>query len=266
VTVKVASPESLPQRLFNLLRALLHLVTSPFRWLFRTLRHSPFLAWLFRPITTLLRRLGTRFWYIHPPVVIAVRATRTACMQTLTAAARPSQERLHLRNLFQHGQRYAIYPNADGFQLTTQSRIPWARSRRSPIAAVLIANLTQASDELTFVRLRARMSIPYLMTMLIVPAWISVIMLAYPWWLSNLRLGRLMVAIAITALFGLAWLERRFNAMLQASDMVYFVQKALEDLPAAAVPLLAERGPDLVQSATRRDFRAEWEKFYQEHK
>jgi hypothetical protein len=52
--------------------------------------------------------------------------------------------------------------------------------------------------------------------------------------------------------------------MLQAGEMVFFVQKALEDLAPAEVPALPAHSENTV--TLEREFREQWDKFYEEHK
>jgi len=70
--------------------------------------------------------------------------------------------------------------------------------------------------------------------------------------------------VLIVVLFGLSWFGHWVNAALQVSEMIYFVRRALEDLPPVEVAELGANVPHVVNKP-RDDFRAEWQKFYDEH-
>jgi hypothetical protein len=72
--------------------------------------------------------------------------------------------------------------------------------------------------------------------------------------------SRATISVVVTLLFFLSLIGHRFNAALQVNEMIFFVQKALEDLPPAEVMELPASGPDLVMT----DFREQWYKFYRE--
>jgi hypothetical protein len=206
-------------------------------------------------ISRIIHRILNRVWYVHPAVVLTVGAPPVACLQTLATAARPSTERLHLRDLFTEGRRYYLQPSKEGFQLTSNSRVPWRRGRTG-FTAVVSGKVSAAGDS-TQILLRARITIPYLLQVFFVPAFISSIIIFAPW-------SRPVIAGAILTLFALSWLGHRLNAMLQAGEMVFFVQKALEDLAPAEVPALPAHSENTV--TLEREFREQWDKFYEEHK
>jgi hypothetical protein len=217
-------------------------------------------------VPSILARLGARLkrrarplWQIHPPVALVVRASGDACVQTLLIAAKPSQQRLHLRDLFTDGRRYYIQPREDGFRLTSDTKLFWGgKRRRTRMAAVIYGAFAGGGDEVTFVRLRARMSVFYSLRSLLIPVFVSSILIYTPWSLP-------VVTVLIVLLFTLSWLGHRFDAAYQANEMVYFVQKALEDLPPAEMPQLQAAGPDVVVPSTAQEFREQWQKFYREH-
>ncbi len=206
-------------------------------------------------IRRFFQRILSRVWYVHPAVVLTVQASPAACLQTLVTAARPSTDRLHLRDLFTEGRRYYLQPAREGFQLTSNSRVPWRRGRTT-FTAVVSGNLSAAGDT-TRILLRSRITIPYLLQIFLIPAFISSIIIFARW-------PRPVIAGSILALFGLSWLGHRLNAMLQAGEMVFFVQKALEDLTPADIPLIPATTDNLV--TLEREFREQWDKFYEEHK
>lgn len=206
-----------------------------------------------------LRRALRPLWQIHPPVALVVRASRAACLQTLLVASRPSQQRLHLRDLFTDGRRYYIEPRHEGFRLTSDTKMFWgSQRRRTRMSAVLFGAFSGTGEDITFVRLRVHMSITHSLRSLLIPAFVSSILIYTPWspWL---------IAVLVALLFLLSWLGHRFDAAYQANELVYFVQKALEDLPPAAAPALPESGPDVVMRPADSEFLEQWQKFYDEH-
>ena len=194
-------------------------------------------------------------WQLHPPVALVVRATQGMCLQTLAVATKPSTQRLHLRNLFAEGRRYYIQPQSDGFKLTSDNRLLWGGRRRAPVAAIVFGKFSSPEDEITFVRLHSRIHIPYLVRGLLIPIFFTSIVAMMPW-------SRATISVIVTLLFFLSMIGHRFNAALQVNEMIFFVQKALEDLPPMEVMELPASGPDVVM--TNNDFRAQWYKFYRE--
>jgi hypothetical protein len=209
----------------------------------------------------MLRESGRRLWawlnsrvgYVHPRRVLLVRATPAICLQTLSQAARPSTERLHLRNLFTDGRRYHLKPHQDGFLLSSTSRVPWRR-RRGRVASVLLGTCTEIESSITRIDLRARMTLPFFLDVFLLPGWMSLLLIFGP-------LPALVGAGISVALLALSWTWHWYAAVLQATEMMYFVQVALDDLPAAEIPELAANG-----SIIYTDFQQEWQKFYDEHR
>lgn len=201
-----------------------------------------------------LRLRWQALWQLHPPVALVVRASQARCLETLMVAAKPSANRLHLRNLFAEGRRYYIQPQNDGFRMTSNNRLMWGgRRNRSRTAAMIYGKLSSPNDEITFIRLHARMNIVYLLSGLILPIFFTSIVVYMPW-------SRAIISLIIGLLFVLSLAGYRFNAALQVNEMIYFVQKALEDLPPAELAELPASGPDVVMT----DFREQWYKFYRE--
>lgn len=193
-------------------------------------------------------------WQLHPPVALVVRASQRDCLQTLFTAAKPSADRLHLRNVFAGGRRYYIQPQADGFKLTSDNRLFWGgRRNRSRMAAVVYGKFSSPDDSVTLVRLHSRINIPYLLSGLFLPVFFTWIVIAMPW-------SQVVTGLIIALLFSLSLVGYRFNAALQVNEMVYFVQRALEDLPRADLNGLPAASPDLVMT----DFREQWFRFYRE--
>ena len=208
-------------------------------------------------MVSLLQPLLNRFYYVYPATVLLVSAPPGACLQTLMTAARPSTERLHLRNLFTSGRRYYVQPAREGFHLTSNSKVPWRYRARTRLAAVVSGQLGEAGAGLYRLRLTARMTRLHLLDVLLVPGWMSVLLLAGP-------LSPTVKAIAIVALFGLSWAWHWYSAVLQATEMIYFVQVALEDLTVTDVKALPPTSDSVIHAPA--EFQEEWEKFYEAHK
>lgn len=195
-------------------------------------------------------------WQLHPPVALVVRATQSQCLQTLYIAAKPSADRLHLRNVFADGRRYYVQPQQDGFKLVSDNRLPWGgRSNRSRVAAVVYGKFSNPDAQITLVRVHSRMNIPYLLSGLLLPVFFAAIVISMPW-------PRLLEIILVALLFVLSLAGYRFNAALQVNEMIYFVQKAFADLPAVELGALPPRGADVTMQNS--DFREQWYRFYNE--
>lgn len=195
-------------------------------------------------------------WQLHPPVALVVRASQSQCLQTLYIAAKPSADRLHLRNVFADGRRYYVQPQTDGFRLSSDNRLPWGgRRNRSRVAAVVYGKFSNPDAQMTLVRIHSRMNIPYLISSFFLPIFFTAIVISMPW-------PRLLVAILVVLLFVLSLVAHRFNAALQVNEMIYFVQKAFADLPVVEINALPASGADVVMQNT--DFREQWYRFYNE--
>jgi hypothetical protein len=197
-----------------------------------------------------------RFWTISTPVILIVRGNPQRCLHTLAAAARPSTERLHLRNLFASGRRYEIMQRENGFMMRTTSKVSWHYRRRTTAAAIMRGAFTPLDEDITRVQLNARISLNCLANTLIYPTGLALIIAWVPW-------PPLLISIIIGIAYGLSWVGNRANAALEAGEMVFFVQKALEDLGLTDLPTLGAASPDLVYS--RDEFSDAWEKFMREH-
>jgi hypothetical protein len=204
-------------------------------------------------------RLWRSPFALHPPVAVVVRADPAECVQTLIDAARPSTQRLHLRNVFMDGRRYYIQPRPAGFRITSDTRVFWgSRRRRTGVAAAVFGAVStlEGDESITAIRLTARIHAPYIVSSLLIPAFIGSIIVYMPW-------DAAVRAALIAALFALSWFGHWVDAALQVNEMIYFVRKALEHLPPAEVGSLAASVPHVVNKP-REDFRAEWQKFYDE--
>ena len=90
----------------------------------------------------------------------------------------------------------------------------------------------------------------------LVPLFMTSIIIYMPWQPAIL-------AVLIGALFILSWFGHRYHAAVEAHDMVYFIQKVLNEYRPASAPLIAEGAHIDVENA---DFSEAWEKFYQSHR
>lgn len=196
-----------------------------------------------------------RVWYVHLPVVMLIQATPERCLQTLAAAARPSTQRLHLRSVFSDGRRYQFQPYAAGFRMTTTHKVSWHYRRRTNSVTILSGVLSGVGEDVTRIHLQVRIRIMYLLDAFLIPTLMASIILFVPWPL-------VIRAVVLAAMYVLSWVAHRYNARLEGHEMVYFVQKALEDFGPAKVAALAGSAPEVIYSG----FEDEWQKFYQEHK
>lgn len=210
-------------------------------------RPSRLLAWILR-----------LFWRVHPTAVLMVRATPTACLKTLATAAKPSTTRLHHRNLFADGRRYDLSARRGGFRLMTTSKVLWNYRRRTTAAAILLGSLHEMEDGLTRVTMTGRISYVQLLWTVGPPLFMTSMLIYVPW-------PPILIILVLTTIFGLSWIGNRYNAVLEATEMVFFVQKALEDLDMAEVMALNAPPPDDV-TYTDHDFSQAWETFYEQHK
>lgn len=202
----------------------------------------------------ILRAIFNRLWYIQPPRLLLIQAAPALCLLTLHQAVRPSAERLHLRNLFMDGRRYYFEPRIAGFRMNTTSRSPWRR-RHDRKAAVLLGDCADIGAGVTRLDLRTRMTLPFLLDIFVLPGWMSLLLIFGPLPL------RTSLSVSLFLLL-LSWLWHWYNAALQATDLLYFVEVALDDLPDAQIAQLAASADNTI----RADFAEEWQKFYQEHR
>lgn len=205
-------------------------------------------------LPALVNRLLERLWVTHPTVTLTVQATPNACLRALAEATRPRLDRLELRNLYTEGRRYYLQPAAGGFELTSNSKVYWRRSRTA-IASILDGSFKPGDDGSLVLHLRSRMRLFYFLDIFPVPAFMTALLIAAPW------PPGVIAGLAVT-LFGLSIIWHRLTATLQSADMVYFVDKALEALAAPPPALLPPGQPDVIQVGA--DFHAVWRKYYEE--
>lgn len=208
----------------------------------------------------LWRRLLERYllayvWYVHKPAFLIIQATPTDCMEKLATASRPSVKRLHHRNLFQQGRRYFVRPQRDGFRLTTTSSLRWRYRKRTASTTVLNGTFMPYGEDITRVKLQVRINAGYFLDAFLLPAFISSIIIYVPW-------PPPVIGVLILVLFTTSWMGHRFHAMLEASEMIWFVQKVLEEfIPAEVLALNASTSNTVNYN---RDFDEEWQRFYKD--
>ncbi len=205
----------------------------------------------------LVRYFLNRVWYVHPTVTLLIQATPAICLQVIAKAAKPSVERLHLRNLFTDGRRYYLSESQNGFQMHSTSTIPWRRRKRTQVAAILFAKVSEVGNGITRIQISTRMRALYFLDIFVLPSWMGALLIFGP-------LRPQVALISLGILFALSWLWHWYGAVLQATEMVYFIQVALEDLQQAEIPLLPAVNQHVIYS--HDDFQQQWQKFYDEQK
>ncbi len=198
-----------------------------------------------------------RLWYVQPLTALTVKALPNDCVRALALATRPNLDRLHLRNLFVGGRRYYVNALKDGFQITSDTSLPWRPRTRGSVAAVLRGQFSASGANSTVIQMRARMRLLYLLNIFPIPLFMTALLIASPW-------PKPLVITLIITLFFLSWAGHRLSASLQAADMIYFVQKVLEEVITTETPLLNAQTDNVV--TPEHDFPEQWHKFYEEHK
>ena len=204
-----------------------------------------------------IRYLLPRTWYLHPPGELLIQAPFEVCLETMMTAAKPSMKRLHLSNIFAAGRRYHIQAKPGGFRLVTTHKVFWHHRRRTKPTAILSGRFKPIGDDLTQIELDIRIRTGYLLDFLLLPAFMTSILIYVPW-------NSTLVAILIVLLFTLSWFGHRYNAMMEAHAMVWFVKKSLADfVPVRLMALESDTSNVLYGS---RDFEEAWQKFYSQHR
>ncbi len=194
---------------------------------------------------------------MHPVVILNVESSATDCQRALSEATRPRLDRLQLRNLYAGGRRYYFDTQPGGFRLRSNSSLPWRPYARTSIAAVLQGEVIPTDEQTTRIRLQMRMRLLFFLDVFPLPIFMSSLLIFTPW-------PRLVIAGLIALLFGLSYIWHRLTATLQATDMVFFVQKVLEDFTPMDAPQLSAGGPEVIKSSG--EFHREWQRFYEQHK
>lgn len=207
--------------------------------------------WLAGLVGWVLRRC----WYIDAPAVLMLQATPAEIVEKLGAASKPRVSRLDLRNLYANGRRYFIQPREGGFRLLTTSKIPWRARQRTSSATVMHGRFAPYGNGGTRIQVYVRVSPVYTLSALLLPLFMASILIYVPW-------PPVVIAIVLAILFGLAWAAQRFSAALEANDMLWFVQKALEDFVPADINHLSDESPVYYDESA---FEQAWDRFYREH-
>jgi hypothetical protein len=203
----------------------------------------------------MFRRLFRRLWFVQDTGDMLVTLQPLMIMQILALAARPSTQRLHLRDVFVGGRRYELTSSKSGFTLTTTARVWWHYQRRTQSAAVLRATFVDVSPDVTRITLRATVRPMNLLQTFLLPLFVTSIILFVPW-------NPLVIIAVAVAMVMLAWLDYTFTAALEANEMLYFVHKALSDFAAEVLPLASHR---IDVDGLTQDFETEWERFIRTH-
>lgn len=196
-----------------------------------------------------------RLWPVYPAVVIYAQASPMDCLRLLAEATRPNIHKLHLRTVFTEGRRYYLATLPNGFRLTMDSALFWSRRLRTREAAVLRGEIASSEGESSRVLLRSRMRLLFLLDVLPLPTFVTSLILFSGW-------PPLVIALLTAAFFGLSYAWHHLAASVQAAEMVYFVQKALEEQMAPPAALLPAGGETIIDG----EFREQWQKFYEEHR
>lgn len=193
-------------------------------------------------------------WYVSPPGEILLYATPDACIEAMRTAAKPSVQRLHLSSIFAGGRRYHLDPVTQGFQMTTTNKVFWHPRRRTRPSAVLEGVFVPLEAGTLRLELDIRMRVMYLVDAFLLPLFMTSLLLFIPW-------PRVIVVAAVVALFVLSWLGHRYNAMLEADAMLWFIRKALAEFANVQTPVLPAQTGDLLydeqvfEAALRRFYR-----------
>ena len=100
-------------------------------------------------------------------------------------------------------------------------------------------------------KISSHIRIWYLIDMMIWPGFISSIIF-YMWWPAWL------IASLIVALFTLSWMAHRFNAALEAHEMIFFIETILEEYFPVIPAQLPAGSADIVYET---DFAQAWEQY-----
>ncbi len=185
------------------------------------------------------------------PVTINVNLPPEACLEILSTASRPSSERLHLREAFVEGRRYHIESTSDGFRMATTSKTLFNRKRRTDPLCLMTARLSASGNHQTSVSIQTQTRLAAYVYSLWVPLGMATVLWPVPW-------PRILIVGVLGGIFGLAWAALRYGAALEATEMLYFIQKAFEDVPKFSLGLLPASADTIVGG---HDFEVLWEQF-----
>lgn len=203
----------------------------------------------------LIQALLGRLWYVHPPVHLTITLTSALVIPTLRTAAKPSTDRLELRNVFANGRRYYFNSHTRGFLMTTNAKRSWRYAHRTSAITVMTGIILP--DPLgSHLILESRIKLTYLLDVLLIPLFMTSLIVAMPW-------HPLLIVCSTVALFGLSWLGHRYSATLEAYEMLFFVEKSFEELMPEAPPVIEKEGAH-VRIDPQRDFASAWQHFYED--
>jgi hypothetical protein len=180
-----------------------------------------------------------------------VALTPLACLRLLDKTSKPDVKRLELRDLFANGRRYHVSPTETGFLVHTTTKVVWRyRGRTSP--STVVEGRIMPQEGRILIHLTARVKLSYILGFLLLPLFITSMVIYTPWPLF-------IKAALILALFGLSWAGHRFDAALEAYEVMHYIQQVLKPhIPEE--PLSLATGQDVVYDAAR--FARAWETFY----
>lgn len=204
----------------------------------------------------LVNWLVRKFWIVHSSTHLRLTIQPSQAYRVLEVAMKPSVKRLGLRKLFVQGRRYFIRSTSKGgFQMMTSNKVWWHPKRRTTPSTILTGNFEKLDDTLTRITLRSRIRLRYLLSGLLWPSFITSMIIFLDWhtWI---------IALCIVALYTSSWLTRRYNAMLEAYEITYFIETVLSDFSPAPPKILSNEGADIVME---QDFATEWDKFVEAH-
>lgn len=204
------------------------------------------------------RWLLRHVWYLHAPVHIMLNVSPSVALATLNTAAKPSVERLHLRNVFADGRRYFLqFSPPNGFTMRTTHKVSWHLRRRTTSVSVMTGQFVVLGETLTRLELSSHIVPFYLLDVFFLPTFMLTLIVGMPW-------GVPMIGALLCLLYGLSWIWHHSNAMLEAQEMLFFMDKALADyIPPPPQPL-AEGAQIVVDDLP--DFAQAWKKFYDHDK
>lgn len=203
-----------------------------------------------------LRRGLAWLWVVQPEVQVMVQLNPEALLRQLARAAKPSTERLHLREVFASGRRYQLSTTRQGeLWMQTTSKVAWHPRRRTSASATLIGKCETLSPETTRLSLHTHLRWQSLLESLLVPSFMASLLVFMAW-------EHVIIIGLIVLLYGLSWLTYRNTAALEAQEMLFFVDKALEDYFSLPSLELGE-GAHLIYDHAR-EFQTAWARFYEQ--
>ncbi|GAB1420835.1 hypothetical protein MASR2M15_09590 [Anaerolineales bacterium] len=208
-----------------------------------------------RLLKNLLDTLFTRMWYVEAKASVAVHLAPERCVGILASSTKPQIRNLEVRRLYKYGRRYFLRPTPGGFLLQTNHRVTWRPAKRTHPATTMHAYFEKRADQ-TYIRMRTRIHLMFLINALWVPLLFSIVVISLPWY-------SLIQIFLISALFTASFLTRRYQALLEAHDMLYFVETVLESVRIER-PLFADQSSAHVVYETPSDFRQVWQNFEDE--